>query len=190
MNDSGVIINFEEATLGAGCFWCVEAVFSSLEGVEKVESGYSGGHIKNPSYKEVCNGNTGHVEVVRLRFDPLRIGFEKILEVFFQTHNPTTLNQQGNDVGTQYRSVVFYHNDTQKHLAELAKLAAGQSETWSDPVVTAIEPLTNYYPAEDYHQDYFMHNSDQPYCAAVIRPKMDKFRMKYSALLKKEGSGA
>ncbi len=173
-----------KATFGAGCFWCVEAVFQALEGVTHVESGYSGGHIKNPSYREVCNGVTGHAEVARIHFDPEKISYETLLEVFFQTHNPTTLNRQGADVGTQYRSVIFHHDEEQKQLAEKAKKAADLSGIWDDPIVTLVEPLTNYYKAEDYHQDYFKYNSDQPYCSAVIRPKMDKFRAKFSDLLK------
>ncbi len=188
MSNKDITPKIEEATLGAGCFWCVEAVFSSIKGVIRAESGYSGGHIKNPAYREVCNGNTGHVEVIRITFNPEEISFAKILEVFFQTHNPTTLNRQGNDAGTQYRSAIFYRSEDQKRIAELAKNAAEVSGTWPDPVVTAIEPLTNYYPAEDYHQEYFSQNGDQPYCAAVIRPKMDKFRNKFSELLKETKS--
>lgn len=175
-----------EATFGAGCFWCVEAVFAAVEGVEKVESGYSGGHVKNPAYREVCNGTTGHAEVIRLTFDPQVVSYSTLLEVFFSTHDPTTLNRQGGDVGTQYRSVVFYHDEEQKRLAEVAKQAANESGAWPNPVVTAIDPLENYYPAEDYHQQYFAHNADQPYCAAVIRPKMDKFRAAFSDILKRQ----
>lgn len=173
-----------EATFGAGCFWCVEAVFAAVNGVESVESGYSGGHVKNPAYREVCNGTTGHAEVIRLRYDPEAVEFATLLEVFLQTHDPTTLNRQGGDVGTQYRSVIFYHNEEQKRIAEAAIKAAGESGLWSQPIVTLVEPLTNYYPAEDYHQNYFDLNTDQPYCAAVIRPKMDKFKHKFAALLK------
>ena len=172
------------AVFGAGCFWCIEAIFDELEGVQRVESGYSGGHIKKPSYKEVCMGITGHAEVARIDFNPEIITFEKLLEVFFQTHDPTTLNRQGGDVGTQYRSVIFYVNENQKKLAEKAKLAAETSGIWSDPIVTSIEPLENFYPAEDYHQNYFAQNGDQPYCSLVIRPKMDKFKTKFSELLK------
>ena len=174
---------FSQATFGAGCFWCVEAVFQSIDGVIHVESGYSGGHIKNPCYREVSNGVTGHAEVARIHFDPKKVGYETLLEVFFQTHDPTTLNRQGADVGTQYRSVIFFHNEEQERLAHAAKRATEESGIWADPVVTTIDPLVNYYKAEDYHQNYFKNNSDQPYCSVVIRPKMDKFRAKFSALL-------
>jgi len=173
-----------QAVFGAGCFWCVEAIFKELKGVEQVESGYSGGEIKNPSYKEVCMGITGHAEVVRVTFDPVSISYQKLLEVFFQAHDPTTLNRQGADVGTQYRSVIFYQNDFQKEAAEKAINAANASGIWSDRVVTSVEPLNNYYPAEDNHQDYYSQHSDQPYCNLVIRPKMDKFRAKFKELLK------
>lgn len=175
--------NFSEATFGAGCFWCVEAVFQSLKGVSHVESGYSGGNVKNPAYREVCTGRTGHAEVIRVHFDPEIIQFEKLLEVFFQVHDPTTLNRQGADVGTQYRSVIFYHDEMQKEKALLAKRAADESNIWPDPIVTLIEPLENYYKAEDSHQNYFALNENQPYCAAVIRPKMDKFRKKFEDML-------
>ncbi len=178
--------SFSEATFGAGCFWCVEAVFDKINGVEHVESGYSGGHVKNPAYREVCNGTTGHAEVIRIRFNPAVVGFETLLEVFFQTHDPTTLNRQGGDVGTQYRSAVFYHDPAQQRLAEAAKTAVDASGIYANPVVTEISPLENYYPAEDYHQNYFAYNADQPYCAAVIRPKMDKFRTKFAALIKEK----
>jgi peptide-methionine (S)-S-oxide reductase len=181
MSDSGQEI--QQATFGAGCFWCVEAVFDALKGVTHVESGYSGGEVKNPSYREVCNGTTGHAEVIRIYFEPALIDFITLLEVFFQTHDPTTLNKQGGDVGTQYRSVVFYHDEEQKRSAEMAKRAATASGIWSAPIVTEISALENYYPAEDYHQNYFAHNTDQPYCAAVIRPKMDKFKARFNALI-------
>jgi peptide-methionine (S)-S-oxide reductase len=178
----------QEATLGAGCFWCVEAVFDSIEGVEKVVSGYSGGHVKNPAYREVCNGTTGHAEVVRVLYDPNKVSYETLLEVFFRTHNPTTLNRQGADVGTQYRSVIFYHDESQKETALLARKAANNSGIWPDPVVTEVEPIQNFYPAEDYHQDYFEQNGTQPYCSAVIKPKMDKFRTEFASLLKAQGA--
>jgi peptide-methionine (S)-S-oxide reductase len=184
MSENQVNGHLEEATLGAGCFWCVEAVFLALQGVVEVESGYSGGHIKNPAYREVCEGRTGHAEVIRIKFDPGITSFYDILEVFFKTHDPTTLNRQGGDVGTQYRSVIFYHTEAQRETAELAKKAAQESGIWKDPIVTAIDPLINYYKAEDYHQNYFAQNGDNPYCAMVIRPKMDKFRSKFAALLK------
>ena len=177
--------NLEIATLGAGCFWCVEAVFQDLKGVEKVVSGYSGGHVKNPSYREVCNGTTGHAEVVQITYNPEVISFEVILELFWATHDPTTLNRQGGDVGTQYRSAIFYHNETQKNIAENSKSKADQSGEFSNPIVTEITEFTNFYPAEDYHQDYFNLNGDKnPYCSSVIAPKIAKFRKKYADRLK------
>ncbi len=181
----GDVKQLEQATFGAGCFWCVEAVFSAIEGVVRVESGYSGGHVKNPAYREVCNGTTGHAEVVRIVYDPSLVEYSTLLEVFFKTHDPTTLNRQGGDVGTQYRSVIFYHDENQHQVATAAKAAAELSGTWPNPIVTYIEPLNNYYAAEDYHQNYFQFNSEQPYCAAVIRPKMDKFRKHFAELLRK-----
>jgi peptide-methionine (S)-S-oxide reductase len=174
----------EIATFGAGCFWCVEAIFQSLKGVEKVVSGYSGGAVKNPSYKEVCTGRTAHAEVVQITFDPSVISFAELLEVFFETHDPTTLNRQGADEGTQYRSAVFYHSDEQRRLAELAKKAGDESGNWSDPIVTEITAFTNFYSAEDYHQDYFAMNGEQPYCKMVVRPKVDKFKKKFQEKLK------
>lgn len=173
----------EIATLGAGCFWCVEAVFQDLRGVHKVESGYAGGQVKNPSYKEVCNGTTGHAEVVQITFDPKIINFSDILEVFWFTHDPTTLNRQGGDVGTQYRSAIFYHSDAQKAAAEKSKLEAGAE--FDNPIVTEITAFSNYYPAENYHQDYYNLNGDKnPYCTAIITPKVAKFKKKYKELLK------
>jgi peptide-methionine (S)-S-oxide reductase len=174
----------EVATLGAGCFWCVEAVFQQLNGVQKVESGYCGGQIKNPSYKEVCSGNTGHAEVVQVIFDPKVITFAEILEVFFETHDPTTLNRQGGDVGTQYRSSIFYHSPAQKETAEIAIQAANESGNWNNPIVTEIVPIAPFYKAEDYHQDYFNLNGENPYCAMVIVPKVDKFKKKFKEKLK------
>jgi|SRR6056297_2700990 len=174
----------EEATFGAGCFWCVEAVFQQIEGVEHVKPGYSGGHIKNPAYREVCSGNTGHAEVIRVVFDPSEVAYEKLLEVFFQTHDPTTLNRQGADQGTQYRSVIFYHSEEQKSKAEAAKMAADQSGIFDNPVVTEISPLENFYDAESDHKDYYLNHGNQPYCQAVIRPKMDKFRAKFADIIK------
>jgi peptide-methionine (S)-S-oxide reductase len=174
----------EIATFGAGCFWCVEAIFQSLKGVDKVESGYSGGAVKNPSYKEVCTGRTAHAEVVQITFDPSVISFAELLEVLFETHDPTTLNRQGADEGTQYRSAVFYHSEEQRRLAELAKKAGDESGNWSDPIVTEITAFTNFYPAEDYHQDYFAMNGEQPYCKMVVRPKVDKFKKKFQEKLK------
>jgi peptide-methionine (S)-S-oxide reductase len=178
--------SLEVATLGAGCFWCVEAIFQDIKGVKKVESGYSGGSIKNPSYKEVCNGTTGHAEVVQVTFDPKEVAFSSILEVFFSTHDPTTLNRQGADVGTQYRSAIFYHSEEQKKVAELAKEAAQSSGDWSNTIVTDISAYSNFYKAEDYHQDYYNQNGTQPYCQIVITPKVDKFKKKFAALLKEE----
>lgn len=178
--------NLKEATFGAGCFWCTEAVFDMIEGVAYSEPGYAGGHIKNPAYREVCNGTTGHAEVIRVHYDPQAVSYETLLEVFFATHDPTTLNRQGADVGTQYRSVIFFHDAEQERLANLAKKAADQSGVWPGPVVTAVEPLTTYYTAERDHHDYFAQHGDQPYCAAVIRPKTEKFRALFSHLLKKE----
>ena len=174
----------EVATLGAGCFWCVEAIFQSLEGVQSVESGYSGGEIKNPSYKEVCSGRTGHAEVVQVIFNPKVISFADILEVFFETHDPTTLNRQGADVGTQYRSAIFYHSEAQKEVAEKSKAAAQESGLWSSPIVTEIAAFTTFYSAENYHQDYYSMNGEQPYCRAVIAPKMDKFKKRFREKLK------
>jgi len=176
--------NFEIATLGAGCFWCTEAVFERINGVEKVVSGYSGGHVKNPSYKEVCNGTTGHAEVCQVYFNPGIISFRELLDVFWHTHDPTTLNRQGNDVGTQYRSVIFYHNDDQKKTAEKSKQEMTNSGTFEDPIITEINPLINFYEAEDYHQDYFNNNPNQPYCSFVIAPKVKKLKAKYSDKLR------
>lgn len=175
----------EVATLGAGCFWCVEAVFQELEGVEAVESGYTGGHVKNPTYKEVCTGTTGHAEVAQVFYNPDVITYGEILEVFWRTHDPTTLNRQGNDVGTQYRSAIFYHDEEQKQIAETSKAAAQESGLWEDPIVTEIEPLGDYYVAEDYHQNYFKQNPNQPYCMFVINPKVEKFRKVFKEKLKK-----
>jgi len=178
--------NLEIATLGAGCFWCVEAIFQNLDGVEKVESGYSGGSVKNPAYREVCNGTTGHAEVVQVYFDPSKISFAEILEVFFETHNPTTLNKQGADVGTQYRSAVFFHSPEQEKTANTAIAAANESGNWADPIVTEVTAFNTFYPAEDYHQDYYNLNGSQPYCSMVITPKVDKFKKKFKEKLKEE----
>ncbi len=175
---------FEVATLGAGCFWCVEAVFDRLKGVQKVAPGYSGGFVKNPAYKEVCNGTTGHAEVIQISFDSTKISFAEILEVFFATHDPTTLNRQGADVGTQYRSAIYYHDQSQKVIAEKAVTAANESVNWSNPIVTEVTKFDVFYPAENYHLNYFSQNSDQPYCAMVIRPKLDKFKQKFQSKLK------
>ncbi len=166
----------EVATLGTGCFWCTEAVLESLDGVKKVVSGYSGGHDPNPTYKAVCTGETGHAECVEVVFDPKVITYSDLLEAFFRSHDPTSLNRQGNDVGTQYRSVIFYHNDEQKRQAEKAKEELDKSGAYSKPIVTEITPAVKFFPAEDYHQNYFANNPDQGYCAFVIAPKLDKFK--------------
>ncbi len=170
------------ATLGGGCFWCIEPLFQSLQGVIKVESGYSGGLINNPTYREICSGLTGHAEVIQIQFNPSIVSYREILDVFFEVHDPTTLNRQGNDSGPQYRSVVFYHSDAQRQVAEEARSAA--QANWSNPIVTEISPLINYFPAEAYHQNYYAANPNQPYCALVIGPKIQKFRKLYSARLK------
>lgn len=174
--------NLEIATVGGGCFWCVEAIYQDLKGVSKVESGYSGGEIDNPSYREVCSGLTGHAEVIQVTFDRTQISYREILDVFFTVHDPTTLNRQGNDVGTQYRSVIYYHSPEQMTVAQAAKTAAG--EIWDDPVVTEISPFGKFFKAEDYHQNYFKDNPNQPYCSIVIAPKVRKFRDKYKEKLK------
>lgn len=172
------------ATLGAGCFWCVEAVFQDLKGVRKVVSGYAGGHVDNPSYEQVCSGKTGHAEVVQVTFDPSEISFEELLYVFWRVHDPTTPNRQGNDIGPQYRSVIFYHNDEQKRVAEASKAETEASDVWPNPIVTEISPFTNFYPAEGYHQNFFAMNPNQPYCRAVIDPKVKKFRKAFQEQLK------
>jgi peptide-methionine (S)-S-oxide reductase len=176
----------ETATFGNGCFWCTEAVFQQLEGVKKVTSGYSGGHVPNPTYEQVCAKNTGHAEALQIVYDPSVISFDELLEVFWKTHDPTTLNRQGNDVGPQYRSVIFYHNDTQKEKAEAYKAQLDKSGAWPDPIVTAIEPFKNFYPAEDYHQNYYKLNGKAPYCQYVIRPKLEKFEKVFKDKLKKQ----
>ncbi len=173
------------ATFGTGCFWCTEAIFQQLEGVIKVTSGYSGGHAKNPTYKEVCTGTTGHAECLNIEYDSTKISFSDLLEVFWNTHNPTTLNRQGNDVGTQYRSVVFYHDDHQKELTQNYIDQLNHNHTWPDPIVTTLEPFTVFYPAEDYHQNYYNQNGDQPYCQYVVRPKVEKFKEHFKDKLKK-----
>lgn len=176
----------DTATFGAGCFWCVEAVFQQLDGVLTVESGYSGGSVSNPSYKEVCSGTTGHAEVCQITYNPAVITYEELLQAFWQTHDPTTLNKQGNDVGTQYRSVVYYHNDTQKMLAEKYKKELDDAKLWPNPIVTEISAFTKFYKAEDYHQNYYNENGQQPYCAFVIRPKVEKFEKVFKNKLKKK----
>jgi peptide-methionine (S)-S-oxide reductase len=173
----------EVATLGAGCFWCVEAIFQELVGVHKVESGYSGGKSRNPSYRDVTSGNSGHAEVVQVHFDPEVISFEDILEVFWYTHDQTTLYRQGADTGTQYRSAIFYHSEEQRRQAEFSKKEVA-TQFWDKPIVTEITAFTAYYPAEAYHQDYYVNNPNQGYCQAVIAPKVAKFRKRYAEKLK------
>lgn len=175
----------ETVTLGAGCFWCVEAIYQRLEGVEKVQSGYSGGTVKDPTYEQVCTGRTGHAEVIQVTFDPKKIPLKDLLTVFFKTHDPTTLNKQGADVGTQYRSAIFYHSDEQKAVAEQVKRETEAAKVWDDPIVTEISPFTVFYKAEEYHQDYYNQNSYQPYCMMVINPKLSKFKKEFSNKLKK-----
>jgi len=165
----------ETATFAAGCFWCVEAVFQQLKGISSVISGYTGGHTENPTYKDVLTGKTGHAEACQIEFDPEQITYDELLEVFFETHDPTTLNRQGNDIGTQYRSAIFYHNEAQKEAAEQVKSKVDESGAWKNPVVTEIVPFTKFYLAEDYHQNYYRNNPNQQYCQYVIRPKLDKF---------------
>lgn len=174
----------EVATLGGGCFWCLEAVFDELKGVENVVSGYAGGHIKNPSYREVCTGRTGHAEVVQITFNPQQISYQEILDVFFSIHDPTTLNRQGADVGTQYRSVIFYHTLEQKAVAEEVIRELTDMDIWKNPIVTEVEPFNEFYKAEDYHQEYFANNPGQMYCQVVIAPKVAKFRQQYMERLK------
>ncbi|MBX7151224.1 peptide-methionine (S)-S-oxide reductase MsrA [bacterium] len=176
----------DTATFGAGCFWCVEAVFQRLKGVQSVTSGYSGGNVDNPTYQQVCTGQTGHAEVCQITYDPKQIGFLDLLEVFFQTHDPTTLNQQGGDHGTQYRSAIFYHNDEQRQLAEKVKTELNAAGAYPNPIVTEIAAFKKFYKAEDYHQNYFNANGNQPYCSYVIKPKLEKFKKVFKEKLKKE----
>lgn len=173
------------ATFGAGCFWCTEAVFLNVKGVTKVVSGYEGGKVKNPSYREVCTGETGHAEVTQITYDPSIVSFEDLLEVFWNTHDPTTLNRQGADEGTQYRSVVFYQNEEQKKIAEAYKKQLEASHVYKNPIVTEITPASAFYPAEDYHQNYYELNPNAGYCQYVIRPKVEKFRKQFASKLKK-----
>jgi peptide-methionine (S)-S-oxide reductase len=174
----------EVATLAGGCFWCLEAAFSELKGVERVESGYAGGSVANPSYEAVCTGRTGHAEVVQITFDPQVISFSDLLHVFFTIHDPTTLNQQGGDVGTQYRSAVFYHSPEQKAEVERVIAELNAEKVWDDPIVTEVKPLDRFYPAEEYHRDYYRRNPDQGYCRAVVAPKVAKVRKLYFDKLK------
>ena len=176
--------NLEKSTFGNGCFWCTEAIFEKLNGVESVISGYTGGNTINPTYKEVCTGETGHAEVIQITFDSNIISYTELLEVFWQTHDPTTLNRQGNDVGTQYRSAIFYHSDEQKDLASKYKTKLTEEEVFDDPIVTEITKLEKFYPAENYHQDYYEQNKSQPYCNFVITPKVEKFKKVFKDKLK------
>ncbi len=178
--------NLQTAIFGAGCFWCVEAVFQRVEGVVKIESGYSNGDVKNPTYREVCYGKTGHAEVCKIWFDSSKVSFETLLSIFWQTHDPTTLNQQGNDIGTQYRSAIFYANESQKLAAEKYKQELDKSGAFAKPIVTEIAAVNNYYTAEDYHQDYYNQNSDQSYCQFVIAPKLEKFKKVFGDKLRKK----
>ena len=177
--------NKEKATLGAGCFWCVEAIYDQLQGVESVVSGYTGGHDKSPTYNEVCTGNTGHAEVCEITYDADVISFGEILAVFWSVHNPTTLNRQGADVGTQYRSAIFYHDEEQKRIAQEQIKLIGEQKLYPDPIVTEITAISKFYPAEDYHQEYFANNPNQSYCRMVVGPKVEKFQKLFKDQLKK-----
>lgn len=174
----------ETATFGSGCFWCTEAIFLNVEGVKKVVSGYTGGKVKNPTYKEVCSGLTGHAEVVQLTFDPQKVSYDQLLEIFWKTHDPTTLNQQGADIGTQYRSVIYYHSEDQKKSAEFYKARLEEEGAFDKPIVTEISPATTFYKAEDYHQNYYNLNNNAPYCSYVIQPKLEKFKKAFKNVLK------
>jgi peptide-methionine (S)-S-oxide reductase len=178
--------NLQTATLAGGCFWCLEAVYDEIKGVHSVESGYAGGHTDNPTYREVCNGDTGHAEVVQVRFDPSVVSYRDLLNVFFAIHDPTTLNRQGADVGTQYRSAIFYHDEEQRKIAEELIRDLNAQQIWDRPIVTQVEKLDKFYMAEDYHQEYFARNPYQPYCMAVVAPKVSKFRKHFLELLKKQ----
>ena len=174
----------QKATFGGGCFWCTEAVFKELSGVHSVVSGYSGGHVSEPTYRQVTTGTTGHAEAIQIAYDPEEVSYEELLEVFWKTHDPTTLNRQGNDIGTQYRSVVFYHDEEQQKIAERYKKKLDESGAFDRPIVTEISPMKKFYPAEDYHQDYYAQNREQGYCQLVIRPKMEKFRQVFADKLR------
>ena len=184
MNRENGTSRMEVATLGGGCFWCLEAVYEELRGVEKVESGYSGGHVPNPTYRQVCSETTGHAEVVQVTFDPEVLSFRDVLEVFFSIHDPTTLNRQGADVGESYRSAIFYHGEEQRRVAEEVIAELGAKGLWRDPVVTEVTPFDEFYVAEDYHQEYFKNNAYQPYCQVVIAPKVARFRKEHLDRLK------
>jgi peptide-methionine (S)-S-oxide reductase len=178
--------NLQTATLAGGCFWCLEAVYEEVKGVHSVESGYAGGHMDNPTYREVCNGNTGHAEVVQVHFDPNVVSYRNLLNVFFAIHDPTTMNRQGADIGTQYRSAIFYHDDEQKKIAEELIKDLNSQQIWDRPIVTEVTKLDKFYMAEDYHQEYFARNPYQPYCQAVVAPKVSKFRKHFLDMLKKQ----
>jgi peptide-methionine (S)-S-oxide reductase len=178
--------NLQTATLAGGCFWCLEAVYDEIKGVQGVESGYAGGHMDNPTYRAVCNGDTGHAEVVQVHFDPNVVSYRELLNVFFAIHDPTTLNRQGADTGTQYRSAIFYHDDEQKKIAEELIKDLNAQKIWDRPLVTEVTKLDKFYMAEDYHQEYFANNPYQPYCMAVVSPKVSKFRKHFIELLKKQ----
>jgi len=178
--------NLETATLAAGCFWCVEAVFDSLVGVEDVVSGYSGGHTDNPTYQQVCSETTGHAEVVQVKFDPSQLTFKELLQVYFTVHDPTTLNRQGNDVGSSYRSAIFFHSEEQKQIAGEVIAEINAEKIYDKPIVTEVTAFERFWPAEDYHQEYFANNPSQPYCTAVVAPKVGKFRQKFTTRLKQK----
>jgi methionine-S-sulfoxide reductase len=177
-------VKYEFATLGGGCFWCLEAIYKQVDNIISVESGYAGGKTVNPSYKDVCTGLTGHAEVVQIKYNADKISYKEILEIFFSIHDPTTLNRQGNDIGTQYRSVIFYHNDVQKKIAEDIINKLNSEHIWTNPIVTELSPYTNFYKAEDYHQNYYFNNSQQPYCQIVISPKVEKFKKHFKPIIK------
>lgn len=185
MSNDQSIPGLEQATLAGGCFWCIEAVFDQLKGVQSVESGYMGGHTPNPTYEDICGGDTGHAEVVRITFDPKIVSFRELLEVFFVIHDPTTLNMQGNDVGTQYRSAIFYHSPEQQAVAREVIASLDKSKLWSDPIVTEVTAASTFHMGEAYHQEYFERNPGQPYCAYVVAPKVAKFRKHFVEKLKR-----
>lgn len=179
-------MNIQKATFGGGCFWCTEAIFQTVQGVQSVVSGYTGGKIENPTYMEICNGDTGHAEVIELEYDADQVSFEELLLIFFKTHNPTTLNRQGNDVGTQYRSAIFHHNEEQKQQAEAMIQQLTDENVFDKPIVTQVVPAEKFYKAEDYHQNYFVDNPMKPYCAFVIQPKLNKFAKEFTEKIKPE----
>ena len=186
MDDTGAKTQSRLATFGAGCFWCVEAIFQRLDGIEKVVSGYSGGTTANPTYEQVCTGRTGHAEVCQISYDPGKISYDELLEVFWKTHDPTTKNRQGNDLGTQYRSIILFHDEEQRRLATSYKAKLASEHIWTDPIVTEIVPFQEFWPAEDYHQDYYDKNSAKGYCRLVITPKLDKFAKIFRDRFKKQ----